>query len=237
MPFAGALEGMDTLEIVAPTIKQHNAQVSREAEIVREVDRILRLRLFPNKRIFVDVRFDYGMADHSASKVTLLQIDGEQHGIAEIRFQGLYIWQDFATFFNEVIPHELAHVLLEIRCAERGTTVEKGHGEDWFELVLDLNPDAEPAAKIKGNFDERPIKLQKGGIACECDCDDLSAFVVVANTPTTIMKLKNEDMSCPECHSAYRRVSKEQLPKELADAQNFYEGVMGFKVHNAQLSR
>lgn len=237
MPFTGALAGMDTIEIIAPTIRQHNAQVNREAEIVREVDRILRLRLFPSKRIYVDVRFDYGMADHSASKVTLMEINGEQHGIAEIRFQGLYMWQDYATFFNEVIPHELAHVLLEIRCAERGTSVEKGHGEDWFELVLDLNPDAEPAAKIKGNFDERPIKLQKGGIACECDCDELSAFVVVANTATTIMKLKNEELSCPECHSAYRKVSKEQLPQAIADAQKFYEGVMGFKVHHAQLSR
>lgn len=237
MPFTGPLVGMDTIEIIAATIKQHNAQINREAEIVREVDRILRLRLFPCKRVWVDVRFDYGMADHSASKVTLLEINGEQHGIAEIRFQGLFIWQDFDTFFKEVIPHEIAHVLLELRCAERGVSVEKGHGDEWVDLVLDLNPDAEPAAKVKGDFDERPIKLQKGGIACECDCDDLSAFVVVANTPTSIMKLKNEELICQGCQSAYRRISKEQLPSEIAAATTFYEGVMGFKIHHAQLSR
>lgn len=237
MPFACPLEGMDTIEIATNTIKQHNAQINREAEIVREVDRLLRLRLFPSNRVWVDVRFDYGMADHSASKVTLLEINGEQHGIAEIRFQGLFLWQDFSTFFNEVIPHEIAHVLLELRCAERGVSAEKGHGDDWVELVLDLYPDAEPAAKVKGEFDDRPIKLHKGGISCECDCDDLSAFVVVANTPTTIMKLKKEELTCPECHSAYRRISKEQLPSELVAALNFYDGVMGFKVHHAQLSR
>ncbi|HDS1721533.1 hypothetical protein NPS53_08490 [Pseudomonas putida] len=228
---------MDILEIEARTIKQHNAQIIREAEIVREVDRLLRLRLFPSQRVWVDVRFDYGMADHSASKVTLLEINGEQHGIAEIRFQGLFIFQDFSTFFKEVIPHEIAHVLLELRCAERGESVDKIHGDEWVELVLDLNPDAEPAAKVKGEFDERPIKLQKGGIACECDCDDLSAFVVQSNTPTTLMKLKNEDLSCTGCQSAYRRVSKEQLPAELLAALTFYEGVMGFKVHHAPLSR
>ena len=166
MPFASPLEGMDILEIETRTIKQHNAQINREAEIVREVDRLLLLKLFPSQRIWVDVRFDYGMADHSASKVTLLEINGDQHGIAEIRFQGLFIWQDFATFFKEVIPHEIAHVLLEVRCAERGMSVEQAHGDEWVDQVLDLNPDAEPAAKVKGEFDERPIKLQKGGIAC-----------------------------------------------------------------------
>ncbi|MPQ69287.1 hypothetical protein [Pseudomonas sp. MWU12-2323] len=228
---------MDTIEISAPTIQQHNAQYAREGEIVREVDRILLLREFPYERVWVDVRFDYGMAEHSASKVTLMQINGELHGIAEIRFQGLFLWQDFRSVFNDVIPHELAHVLMEIRCAERGTTVEKGHGDEWLELVLDINPDAEPAAKVKGEFDDRPIKLQKGSISCECDCDGLSAFVVVANTPSTLMKLKSEELCCSECHSAYRRIAKENWPDEISSALTFYESVMAIKVHNAALSR
>lgn len=228
---------MEIIDISAPTIQQHNAQINREAEIVREVDRILRLRLFPGDRVWVDIRFDYGMSEHSSSKVSLMQINGELHGIAEIRFQGLFLWQDFPTFFNDVIPHELAHVLMELRCAERGTTLEKGHGDEWLELVLDINPDAEPAAKVKGEFDDRPIKLQKGSISCECDCDDLSAFVVVANTPSTLMKLKSEDLTCSECHSAYRRIPKEQWPEEISAALTFYESVMAIKVHNAALSR
>lgn len=227
---------MDTIEISAPTIQQHNAQYAREGEIVREVDRILRLRLFPCERVWVDVRFDYGMAEHSASKVTLMQINGEVHGTAEIRFQGLFVWQDFNTFFHEVIPHELAHVLMEVRSAERGTTPEKGHSDEWIDLVLDINADAEPAAKVKGEFDDRAIKLNKGGIACECDCDDLSAFVVVANTPSSAMKLRNEELSCTECHSAYRRVQGE-LPAEIASSLKFYESVMAMKVHHALLSR
>jgi predicted SprT family Zn-dependent metalloprotease len=228
---------MDIIDISASTVQQHNAQFPREVEIVREVDRILRMRLFPHKRVWVDVRFDYGMAEHSSSKVTLLQINGEVHGIAEIRFQGLFLWQDFLTFFYEVVPHELAHVLMELRCAERGVTMDKAHSDEWLDLVLDINPDAEPAAKVKGNFDDRPVKLQKGGIACECDCDDLSSFVVVANTPSTVMKLKGEDLCCSECSSAYRRIQKEQWPAEIIAALSFYVGVMEQKVHNAPLSR
>lgn len=228
---------MDIIDIPAPTIQQHNAQFPRESEIVREVDRILRLRLFPYERVWVDVRFDYGMADHSSSKVTLMQINGDVHGIAEIRFQGLFVWQDFATFFHEVIPHEVAHVLMEVRCAERGLNMDKAHSEEWTELVLDINPDAEPAAKVKGNFDERTVKLQKGGIACECDCDDDAAFVVVPNTPATAMKLKAEDLCCSECHSAYRRVQKHQWPASITTALGFYEAVMELKIHNAPLSR
>lgn len=237
MTFVGPLADMDIKEISAPTVQQHNAQTSREAEVVREVDRILRLRLFPSERVWVDVRFDYGMAEHSASKIALLQINGELHGTAEIRFQGLFIWQDFATFFAEVIPHELAHVLMELRWAERGVSPEKGHSDEWVELVLDINQDAEPAAKVKGEFDDRPIKLQKGGIACECDCDDLSAFVVLSNTPSTLMKMKNDDLCCSECHSAYRRVAKDSWPVEISAALKFYEGMMGLKTHHAPLSR
>ena len=228
---------MEIIDISAPTIQQHNAQIAREAEIVREVDRILRLRLFPSDRVWVDIRFDYGMAEHSSSKVSLMQINGDVHGIAEIRFQGLFIWQDFPAFFNDVIPHELAHVLMELRCAELGISVEKGHGDEWLELVLDINPDAEPAAKVKAEFDDRPIKLQKGGISCECDCDDLSAFVVVANSPSTLMKLKNEDLTCSVCHSAYRRIPKEQWPDQISASLTFYESVMAIKIHNAALSR
>jgi predicted SprT family Zn-dependent metalloprotease len=227
---------MDTIEISAHTVQQHNAQYAREGEIVREVDRILRLRLFPSERVWVDVRFDYGMAEHSSSKLTLMQINGEVHGTAEIRFQGLFVWQDFSTFFHEVIPHELAHVLMEVRSAERGATMEKGHSDEWIDLVLDINAESEPAAKVKGNFDDRAIKLHKGGIACECDCDDLEAFVVVANTPSSAMKLRNEDLICSECRSAYRRL-KNELPPAIEASLKFYESVMALKVHHAQLSR
>lgn len=237
VPFLGALAVMDIRKVTAPSIKQHNAQSSREAEIVREIDRILRLQSFPLERVWVDVRFDYSMAEHSASKVSLLQINGELHGTAEIRLQGLFIWQDFATFMHEVIPHELAHVLLELRWAEKGQAPEKGHGDEWTDTVLDINPDAEPAAKVKGNFDDRPIKLQKGGIACECDCDDLDAFVVVANTPASVMKLKGEVHTCSECQSAYRRVTNSSWPNEISIALKFYEGVMACKVHHPLLSR
>lgn len=228
---------MEIIEIAAPSIQQHNAQIAREAEIVREVDRILRLQLFPSDRVWVDVRFDYGMAEHSSSKVSLMHISGEVHGTVELRLQGLYLWQDFSTFFYEVIPHELAHILIEVRCAERGLVPEKGHSDEWAELVLDINPDAEPSAKVKGDFDERLIKLQKGGIACECDCDGLDAFAVFPNTPATTIKLRGQDLCCSACQSAYRRIMQESWPTEMTKALKFYEGVMAVKVHHPPLSR
>ncbi|MFL1449343.1 hypothetical protein ACI77O_13180 [Pseudomonas tritici] len=228
---------MDIIELTVPTVVKHNAQIAREAEVVREVDRILRLFEFPSARLWVDVRFDYGMSDHSSSKVSYMRINDELQGTVEIRFQGLFIWQDFPTFFSEVIPHEMAHILLEVRCAERGIPMEKGHADDWVELVLDINEDAEPSAKVKGEFDDRPIKLQKGGISCECDCGELDGFVVVANTAATIMKLKAETLTCSECHSSYRRIAKDKWPEQITTALNFYESVMAMKIHNAQLSR
>lgn len=228
---------MDTIEINAPSIQQHNAQFAREAQIVREVDRILRLQRFPFERVWVDLRFDYGISDHSTSKAVLMQINGEVHGTIEIRFQGLYIWHDFATFFNEVVPHEMAHALMEVRLAEKGQKIDKPHDEDWMDLVLEINPEVEPVAKVKGEFDERIVKLQKGGMACACECGGIDGFEVFPNTPSANVKLRNEDLMCSTCNSAYAKVQQEQWPEAIHSALKFYEGVLAIKVYHAPLSR
>lgn len=228
---------MDTIEINAPSIQQHNAQFSREAEIVREIDRILRLHLFPFERVWVDVRFDYGMSDHSASKVELMRINGEMHGTVEIRLQGLFLWQDFPTFISEVVPHELAHVFLEVDCAERGVTQDKPHDDSWVEKVLEINPDAEPVAKVKGEFDERPIKLKRGAIGCACECGDDEGFAVFPNTPGSVVKLQNEELNCTHCNSAYSRLKPEEWPEAIKTAIQFYERIEEAKFHNPPLTR
>lgn len=228
---------METIEINAPSIQQHNAQFSREAEIVREIDRILRLHLFPSDRIWIDVRFDYGMADHSSSKAELLSINGEIHGTVEIKLQGIYLWQDFQVFISEVIPHELAHVLIEVDCAMRGTKVEKPHDEAWCEKLSQIDPEVEPASKVKGEFDERPVRAGKGGVVCACECGGVDAVSVFPNTPATAVKLRNQELECTQCNSAYARLKPEEWPDEIRSAFKFYEGVVEVKIHNSPLTR
>jgi len=228
---------MDIIEINAPSVQQHNAQFSREAEAVREIDRILRFHSFPFDRVWVDVRFDYGMSDHSASKSDLMQINGEIHGTVEIKLQGLFVWQDFPSVVTDVIPHELAHVLIEVQGAEQGVRSEKTHDDAWVEKVLEINPDTEPAAKVKGEFDDRPIKLKKGAIGCACDCGDVDGFAVFPNTSSTAVKLRNEELSCTHCNSPYLRLKPEEWPDAIKAANQFYESVAEAKIHNAPLTR
>ncbi len=228
---------MDIRQITAPAVQQHNAQTAREEQIVIEIDRLLRLHRFPSEKVWVDVRFDYGMAEHSASKLSVMSVNGELHGTVEIRLQGLFLWQDFDTFYQEVIPHELAHVFMDLRHAEHGTAVGKPHDEDWMDAVLEINPDIEPAAKVKGEFDDRPIKLQRGAIGCGCDCGDLDSFATFPNTPATVTKLHNEELICSQCSSAYKRLKREEWPAEIRSMTTFHDSLLEMKIHHAPISR
>lgn len=228
---------MEIKSLTVSAIQQHNAQAARQAEIVKEIDRMLKLMSFPYERVWVDVRFDYQISEHSMSKIKLMQINGEHHGVVEIKLQSLFIWQDFEAFFNEVIPHEIAHVIQDLRRAQSGLEASKGHDEEWMDLVLEMNPDVEPAAKVKGEFDDRPVKLHKGGIGCVCDCGDLESFAAFSNTNTTIMKLKNEDLTCQFCGSAYTRVSQDQWPEEIVKAMAFFRVVQDEQLQHPVLSR
>lgn len=148
---------MDTTDLTFDHIEQHNAEYAREVQLAKEISRLLKAQKFPDDRIWVDLRFDYSMTDHSSSSVELINISGEVHGIAVLRFQGLFLYQDFASMFEEVVPHELAHILQAIQAKESGQEITKPHEEDWQDLVAELAPNATPLAKVKGLFDDREI--------------------------------------------------------------------------------
>lgn len=227
---------MEIIEIDSPAIQQHNAQTARECQIVKEVDRLLRLHRFPSDRVWVDVRFDYGLSEHSSSKSELLTVNGELHGIVELRFHALFVWQDFPTFMEEVVPHELAHAFRAVACGGAGSP-EKQHDEAWYEQVLELSPNIEPTAKVKGNFDDRAVRLQKGGIACLCECGGEEAFAVFPNTPSSLNKLQNEELTCTRCLAPYARIKRPEWPEEINQAIEFYESVSEQKLYNSPLTR
>tara|TARA_R110001606_G_scaffold398765_2_gene578829 strand:- start:86217 stop:86903 length:687 start_codon:yes stop_codon:yes gene_type:complete len=228
---------MDIRTLDAPAIHQHNCQTAREVEVALEVDRLLRLLEFPFESTWVDLRFDPLLAEHSASKVTAMAINGDVHGVAEIRLQPLFLFHDFRTFFEEVIPHEVAHVVLSARRICDGSDNSKPHDDEWVELVSEINPDCEPAAKVKGEFDDRPIKIHKGGLVCTCDCCDLDSIAVFPNTASTAQKLKSEELACSHCFSPYRKTPQEDWPAELKPCLAFYQQLIDFKAIHPILSR
>lgn len=228
---------METTDLTFDHIEQHNAEYAREVQLAKEVSRLLKLQKFPDDRIWVDLRFDYSMPDHSASALELIKISGEVHGIAVIRFQGLFLYQDFTSMFEEVVPHELAHVLQAIQAKENGQEISKPHEEEWQDIVAKLAPDSTPSAKVKGLFDDRPIKLLKGQTATACECGDDDAFAVFADTPAVSSKLGNEELTCTSCKFPYARIERSQWPEKILREMKFLEGVKAVKLHHPQLQR
>ncbi|KZN20773.1 MULTISPECIES: hypothetical protein [Pseudomonas] len=228
---------MDTTDLTFDHIEQHNAEYAREVQLAKEISRLLKAQKFPDDRIWVDLRFDYSMTDHSSSSVELINISGEVHGIAVLRFQGLFLYQDFASMFEEVVPHELAHILQAIQAKESGQEITKPHEEDWQDLVAELAPNATPLAKVKGLFDDRAIKLLKGNIGTVCECGGEEAFAVYADTPTVSIKLKNEELTCTTCKFPYVRTDRSAWPEKIVGEIKFLEGVKAEKLHHPQLQR
>lgn len=228
---------MDKTSLTFDLLEQHNAEYPREVQIARELSRLLKTVSFPDDRIWIDLRFDYSMAEPSASSVDLIRISGEVHGVAIIKFHGLYLHQDFTTMFAEALPHELAHVLHAIQAKETEAEISKPHDETWQELVGQLSPDASPTARIKGLFDDRAVRMLKGGVGVECECGDEDAFAVLPDTPSTAVKLRNEELTCTTCRFPYQRVDAERLPEKVRAELKFLEGVRAVKLHHAQLQR
>lgn len=219
-------------------IKQHNAEYPRELFAAKEINRLLTNVDFPAERIWLDIRFDPSMTDPTSSALDVMMISGEAHGIAVLRIQPLYLQQDMQTMVDEAIPHELAHILHAIDVKQKGEEIGKLHDEDWQEWLFTLAPNATPAAKVKGTFDDRPVKLSKGGLAVECECGGDEAIAVIADTTGNSVKLQEEELECSSCKFPYHRLSQDSaLPEGIASDLKFLEGIKCIKLHHPNLQR
>ncbi|MBF3053096.1 hypothetical protein HKW90_01570 [Pseudomonas aeruginosa] len=219
-------------------IKQHNAEYPRELYVAKEVNRLLASVDFPAERVWLDLRFDPSITDPTSSTTDLMMISGEAHGIAVLRIQPLYLHQDMETIVNEAVPHELAHILHALDAKQKDEEIAKAHDEDWQEWLFTLAPDATPSAKVKGNFDERSVKLSKGGLAVECECGGEDGIAVIADTTGSAQKLRDEELECTSCKFPYHRLTPgSELPERIAADLKFLEGIKCIKLHHPPLQR
>jgi predicted SprT family Zn-dependent metalloprotease len=177
------------------------------------------------------------MSEHSSYSLDLMRISGDLHGIAVIKINGLYLQQDFLSSFNEVVPHEVGHVLYDLECKEADRETGKQHCDEWEDTVAQLSPDANPSAKVKGLFDDRAPKILKGGICVECECGDQEAFAVYPDSATSASKLRNEELRCKQCTFPYIRVTKDKWPEKVKADIEFLLEVRAIKLHNQHLQR
>lgn len=229
---------MTTENLKFPLITQHNAEYPREIHAAEEVSRLLQKVEFPGHNVWVDLRYDYSLVEHSSSNVDVILIRGEPHGIAKINLQALFLMQDFESMLGEVIPHEIAHVLHGVKAKVDGFAIDKVHDEVWQNFVVRLQPDAEPMAKVKGEFDDRAVRLSKGGILIQCECGEDESFAVVADTAGNSAKLRTEEHKCGTCKFPYHRVDGETLvPERIKNDLEFLEKIKCIKLQHPHLQR
>lgn len=221
-----------------PNLRQHNAEYPREHYAARVVDRMLSQLKFPSQRVWVDLRFDYTLSEHSVSKVDVILISGEAHGTVELRLHGLYLLQDFEAMVREVIPHEIAHVFHELDARINDFKVSKPHDDQWQNIFFRLAPDYEPLAKVKGEFDDRAIRLSKGGLLVRCECGGEEEFNVIASTTANAAKLRNEELKCSDCRFAYVRAEQGyEIPAKVQEDLKLLEHLSLNKLHHPALTR
>lgn len=230
---------MSTENLKFPHITQHNAQFPREVYAAREVSRLFELVNFPSKDVWVDLRFDYTLADHSSSSLDVILVCGEPHGIVKLCLHGLFLVQDFEAMIREVIPHEIAHVLDGVQARREGREVQKPHGEPWiaiFERLTRGDIDVEPLPKVKGNFDDRAVRLAKNGILVQCECGDEESYQVFPGTTTNVAKLQAEELKCTACKFPYVRFVGAD-PECIANTKQFLEKIQCHKIQHTHLHR
>ncbi|HCF2449007.1 TPA: hypothetical protein NIA45_006706 [Pseudomonas aeruginosa] len=229
---------MSRPSISLQNIRQHNAEYPREIRVAKVVDKLLGRVKFPSHRVWVDLRFDYMLSEHSVSKVEVMPISGEAHGVVELRYQGLFLMQDFKSMIEEVVPHELAHVLHEIDAKINNFKVSKPHDTTWERFLLKLSPDATPAAKVKGEFDDRAIRLARGGIPTHCECGGPEEFAVFADSTANSAKLRKEELTCSNCKFPYVRVEEGySIPILVQQDLDKLEKLRAIKMHHPALER
>lgn len=226
-----------TTENTLPLITQHNAEYPREIHAAKEVSRLLQKVDFPGHNVWVDLRFDYSLIEHSSSNVDVILIRGEPHGIVKINLQALYLMQDFTSMIEEVIPHEVAHVLHGVQAKIEGYTIDKVHDDVWQNYVFRLQPDAEPMAKVKGEFDGRAVRLNKGGILIQCECGEDESFDVIADTAGNSAKLRAEEHKCGTCKFPYQRVDQALMPDGIKSDLVFLEKIKCIQLQHPHLQR
>lgn len=224
--------------LTLPNIRQHNAEYPREVYAAKLVDQLLSRIKFPAHRVWVDLRFDYNLTEHSVSKVDVMQISGEAHGVVVLQYQGMYLMQDFKAMVEEVIPHEIAHVLHEIDARVNDFKVSKPHDGVWEDFLFRLNPDATPSARVDGNFDDRAIRLIRGGIAVRCECGGDEEFAVIADSTANSAKLRNEELKCGQCKFPYVRIEPGYpIPDRVQTDQLALEKLKAIKLYHPALQR
>lgn len=165
------------------------------------VEEILQRRSFPFKRISVEVTFSPTITTFAKHKNSIEMNGKRAEGKVTLIYNSLFLMQDPMSFFEQAVPHEVAHVLNELTAFAKGMEVQE-HGLEWQDILGEISATAMPAASLPDcEFDVRPITLQAGGVLAECQCEGDERFHAYRNTGAKVGALRQGVEECPQCGS------------------------------------
>jgi predicted SprT family Zn-dependent metalloprotease len=193
-----------------------NADHPLEHEVVRVTKGYLDKMQWPFERLPVRIQFGIRTVP-SQSLVTAELSNGRLRGKVSIFYNYLYLLQRESLFITEIVPHEVAHVLATAESLRNGTKI-KEHGPEWQRWLMSLSINATPRASGPGDiFDDRAIRLFRGGIPVKCQCVGEDGFNVLP--PSSEQKV--HETTCGRCDTAYSRTGRDSMTPEVAAAYEY----------------
>lgn len=187
-----------------------------ENELVRLVDRYLARAAWPLRGYPCRIEFEARPNVPSRHELTSAGVNGrgEHVGHARLIFNFVHLYQLPGPFLTDIVPHEVAHLISQLQGIKSGIPIEM-HGKEWREWLAKLSHRAEPKASAgTGLFDDRSIRLYKGGLLGRCQCEGPAGFMVVS-------KRQQKEQGCGACKSSVRLVPLESAPAALRDEVDF----------------
>lgn len=113
----------------------------------------------------------------------LFNLKGQAAGMAhffygdethKIRYNRALLEQEGEDFIENVIPHEVAHIVAQHVFGMRGKNI--AHGPDWKRVMRDFKVDPERCH----DYDTSACKIQRKTYAFKCECQTHAVSSVVA---------------------------------------------------------
>jgi predicted SprT family Zn-dependent metalloprotease len=194
----------------------HNADHPLEDEVARVVRRYFENMNWPFERLPIGIDFKARTTASDSRIVDYELRDVLLHGKVRIYFNFIFLLQNESAFIRHIVPHEVAHVFAQAESYRRGITI-KEHGPEWQKWLATISADAIQAAKGPGDiFDDRSIRLFKGGTPIRCSCPGNDGYKVIAQSS----EARLSEVVCPKCEVGYAKTGRDDAPPEV---MCFYE--------------
>lgn len=196
-------------------LSQHNADHPFEYHVLTLVEGYLSEFKFPADRISVVIEFTPVLTTWSKSKLELQMLGATPSGSVTVYYNSLFLMQDPLTFFEQVVAHEVAHVLNETAAFKQGVEISE-HGVEWVDWLERISETAHPNASIVDcGFDARAVILKKGGVLAICQCESDSSYQAHRNSGAKIAQLRQGEVACDQCGEPFRIAGVDELPPSI----------------------